>query len=870
MTDERHAKLKAIFAELTTLPPGPERDTRRDALCGDDLELRKKIDRLLHFDQTDDDDPLAPSTTLRSNLDALWDRQGEILCSEDPIAPARYRLERRLGEGGFGSVYLAREQEPIPRWVAIKVIKPGMDSREVLARFDTERRALASMDHPGVARVFAAGADDRGRPYFVMEYVEGAPITTYADEHRLSLPDRLKLFSGVCHAIQHAHYKGIVHRDIKPANVLVTEVDGQPQPKVIDFGIAKAITNDALDSSDLTVEGQWIGSPLSMSPEQASGNAAAVDTRTDVYALGGLLYELLCGQPPFTSEEGDTSQLELLRRVRDDNPPRPSQRLPRDPALLKALADERGTVPATLLRELSRDLDWIAMKALAKQRAERYSSASELAADIRRYLAHETLLARPPSRSYQAIRFARRHRAAITSLAIMFVLLLAGSIGTSVGWKRSLASAKLAREQALLAQEQKAIAIDNLARARRAEEDARKQAQRALSEANVAQGIEAFLRDDLLSAVSPESQGFEVSMRRVLDAAVNKIGARFESTPRVERAIRTTIGRTYRTLGLVQQAEEQIQVSMALTVPTDDLDPAVAFREIADARHELGRIRLMQNRNAEAESVFQSLWEDSVRELGEESPTAIDALHFLAVSQAEQYRFDEAGDAFDRARALAVAAVGEKHELAIQALHSQGLLRISEALHYGHPPSADTQELLAKALDESRTLHGNDDPRSIRRTIDLASYFDNTGKIARALRLYEEALESSLRSQGPGHPTSAVAALGLGSCYLSTGALDQASEHIEPALELANLLGDAHPIIVQAHYRLALCRMLQQRLKEAESLAVATLEALDPSGPPHPATAAIAKLLAEICARDDRPDEAAAWMERANQAAGDH
>ena len=849
MNIERHARLKAIFAELAALPVGPERDARRDALCGGDLALRSEAERLLRFDSEDDQDTGA---ALRSNLVALWDLQGATLRCGDPSAPARYKIDRCLGEGGFGSVYLAREEEPIPRLVAIKVIKPGMDTREVLSRFDTERRALATMDHPGIARVFAAGAGEDGRPYFVMEYVEGAPITAFADEQQLSVRERLELFVAVCQAIQHAHYKGIVHRDIKPANVLVTRVDGRPAPKVIDFGIAKAISSDGQDASQLTRDGQLLGTPLSMSPEQAGGTVAEVDTRTDVYGLGGLIYELLSGQPPFTVAAGKTSQLELLQRVIYEDPLRPSQRLPRDPAALEILAFRRGTSTTSLGRELAEDLDWIVMKALAKQPAQRYSSANELASDIQRYLTLEPVLARPPSRSYQVAKFARRHRAGIVVATVMLALLLAGSIGTFIGWRRSIASAKLA-------QEHQATALENLGRARLAEEEARNQARRAEEESAVAREIEAFLSEDLLGSISPESQGYEVSMRRVLDNAANKIAGRLKDAPRVELAIRTTLGRTYRQLAVLSQAEEQIGAALELTKRIERTDPVVAFREAAGARHELGRLRLQQNRNAEAENIFRALLRDSIVALGEEAADSIDALHFLGVSLAEQGRFGEAAEAFDRSHSLALATVGEGHELTIQALHSQGVLRMTEAQALDRPPAAGTEQLLDAALTASRDLHGSDDPRSIRRMISLASYFGLMGQAERGRPLYEEAMERSARCQGPGHPTTAVAALGIGTSYMAAGSLDRASETFEQALEMVQPLGDEHPLVVQARYLLAVCLLQLDQLGDSERHALAAFEALEQAGEATPLTAVVAQLLAEICTRDGRPEEADDW-----------
>ncbi len=340
----------------------------------------------------------------------------------------RYKLLQRIGEGGCGLVYMAEQEEPVRRRVALKIIKLGMDTKSVIARFDAERQALAMMDHPNIARVLDAGATETGRPYFVMELVRGFKITEYCDQNHLDTRRRLVLYLQVCSAIQHAHQKGIIHRDIKPSNILVTMHDGKPMPKVIDFGIAKAIEGKLTEKTLFTAYEQLIGTPAYMSPEQAEMSGLDVDTRSDIYSLGVLLYELLTGETPFKQEELLQSGLqEMRRKLREDEPQRPSTILTlRQGAALRAAAENRHIEAPRLISLLKGDLDWIVMKALEKDRARRYETANGLAMDVERYLNHEPIIARPPSRCYRFQKLVRRHRVVFVSGAAVAVALMLG------------------------------------------------------------------------------------------------------------------------------------------------------------------------------------------------------------------------------------------------------------------------------------------------------------------------------------------------------------------------------------------------------------------------------------------------------------
>jgi tetratricopeptide (TPR) repeat protein len=352
------------------------------------------------------------------------------------VIAGRYVLRDVLGEGGMGTVYRADQIEPVKRQVALKLIKIGMDSRAVLARFNAERQALALMDHPNIARVFDGGTTPSNQPFFVMELVQGASITEYCDRRRLTLRARLELFAAVCQAVQHAHQKGIIHRDLKPSNVLVTEVDGRPTPKVIDFGVAKATEFDLTDLS-LGDTGAIVGTPTYMSPEQADPSCMDIDTRTDVYALGVILYEMLVGSPPIDAKQFKRGALlEMLRMVREVDPPRPSTKLS-TAETLPSIAASRDIEPEQLKRALRGELDWIVMKALEKDRTRRYETASGLAADVMRHLVHEPVLAAPPSRIYRMRKFVRKHRGAVMAASMVLLSLLVGVVGTTSGMIRA-------------------------------------------------------------------------------------------------------------------------------------------------------------------------------------------------------------------------------------------------------------------------------------------------------------------------------------------------------------------------------------------------------------------------------------------------
>src|SRR5689334_5264678 len=398
----------AVFTEALRLSPG-ERDRYLDEACKGDVEFRRRVEALLQaYEQAGDflGKAAAERPPKAAQLLAAGEKPGDRI--------GNYKLLQQIGEGGCGVVYLAEQEAPVRRRVALKIIKPGMDTKSVIARFEAERQALALMDHPNIAKVFDAGATESGRPYFVMELVRGVKITEYCDQHSLTTEDRLKLFVQVCEAVQHAHQKGIIHRDIKPSNILVTQsLEGVATPMVIDFGVAKATTDQRLtDKTLFTAFEMLIGTPAYMSPEQAALSSVDVDTRTDIYSLGVLLYELLTSSTPFETGELLKAGLDEIRRViREEEPPRPSTRLSKMAgADITTVAQQRGSEPPRLIHSIRGDLDWIVMKSLEKDRTRRYETANDLALDVKRFLEDEPVLARPPSRLYKFQKTVQRNK----------------------------------------------------------------------------------------------------------------------------------------------------------------------------------------------------------------------------------------------------------------------------------------------------------------------------------------------------------------------------------------------------------------------------------------------------------------------------
>jgi WD40 repeat protein/serine/threonine protein kinase len=457
---------ESLFAQALEIESAAARAAFLDRACADNPALRAEVEALLRAHERSGD-----LLDLPENLPATTDLPA---CERPGTILGPYKLLEQIGEGGMGTVWMAEQTEPMRRRVAVKVVKEGMDSRQVLARFDAERQALALMEHPNIARVLDAGRTASGRPYFVMELVKGQPITKYCDDKRFGVRERLELFGDVCRAVQHAHQKGIIHRDLKPSNVLVAPYDGKPVIKVIDFGVAKATGQRLTDYTLFTGFGALVGTPEYMSPEQAEANNQDIDTRSDIYALGVLMDELLTGSTPLTRQRvKEAALLEVLRVIREEEPPRPSTRLSESKDSLPSISAQRQIEPAKLTRVVRGELDWIVMKALEKDRNRRYETANGFAQDVQRYLADEPVQACPPSAWYRIRKFVRRHRRPVLAAAVILLLLIGGIIGTSVGLVQATVSDERAQSAAIKAGEERDAANE----ARTAETVQRKRAE---------------------------------------------------------------------------------------------------------------------------------------------------------------------------------------------------------------------------------------------------------------------------------------------------------------------------------------------------------------------------------------------------------
>ncbi len=693
-----------------------------------------------------------------------------------------YRLLHKLGEGGMGEVWEAEQVSPVRRRVALKRIRGGMSRADVVARFESERQALAWMSHPNIATVFDAGSDTEGQPYFVMELVEGLPITDYCRHRGLNLHQRLQLFAALCDGVQHAHQKGVLHRDLKPSNLLVVEQDGPqgrkvPVPKIIDFGIAKALHPAAVTSSSVealeTEVGQWMGTPEYMSPEQAEWTRLGVDTRSDVYALGAVLYELLCGHLPFRRDERGLEA--LRRRIREEDPRPPS-----------ALVGEVGEARIEA-RRLRGDLDCIVLKALEKERGHRYGSAAELAADVRRYLNQQPVSARPPSLRYRLGKWVRRHRRATVLGAVVLVALLVAAAGVVVGVVRAQREARMARQVATVLEETLA-------------------------------GLDPG--DPRTSAGSPAT---------LLALGAERIEAQLGDQPRVRARLLGTVGRIYRNLARYDEARPLLQESLALHLQEYGRE----HERVGAAHHDLGWLAYANGDYVQAREHFAEALDIHQAVLGIEHPKVAWTLKDLALVLWKDGEPRAAKPLLERAREL-LRPFGDEHSLVADVLYHQGLvlkaldedvaavavleqaLAIHRRLHgdrhpliawdlldLGHArrrlegPDAG-RPLMQEALDIQREVFGDDHPNVAFPLLLLADLESSAHRLEAAEGYYQQVLDLRRQALGQQHPDLVRPLLGLARLAREAGQLDRAEALLLEARELRELaLGGEHPLLAE-------------------------------------------------------------------------
>ena len=664
------------------------------------------------------------------------------------VIAGRYKLLEKIGEGGMGEVWVAEQTQPVRRKVALKLIKAGMDSKSVQARFEAERQALAVMDHPSIAKVLDGGRTEAGRPFFVMEYVKGVPITQYCDAARLSVPERLALFVPVCQAVQHAHQKGIIHRDLKPSNILICLYDGKPVPKVIDFGLAKAMHQPLAEHTVFTAHGVMMGTPLYMSPEQAEFNNLDIDTRSDLYSLGVILYELLTGTTPLDRArlKGGAWQ-EMVRLIKDEEPLKPSTRLGGS-ATLPAVAALRNLEPARLPRLLRGELDWIVMKCLEKERSRRYETANGLARDLERYLADEPVEACPPGVGYRLRKLFRRHKGPVIAAGLVMLALLLGIAGMTWGLLEARRQRDVADRALQDEAEQRKLAQDNATAAKRNESEALKQKREAEQQAAIAKAVNDFLQTDLIREASPDAQpNRDITLRQVLDRASDQIGGRFEGQPRTEFAIREAIAAAYESLSETARAQGHLSRALELARTEyggDDFRTLRVMHRLAFALRDLRRY-------AEAEPLYQAVLEARRRLLGPDDADTVATLSQLGWLWLEQGRRDEAETALRAALESRRRTLGNAH---LDTLVSMTTLR---AVYLRSGNSAKASELEQEVLRTAPALlksMSKDNHRAIAFLGSLTNQLRRQGKLDEAYSLGVDTLANARRVLGEGHATT--------------------------------------------------------------------------------------------------------------------
>ena len=710
--------------------------------CADVPELRARLEEMLRAHHQSEG-LLASQFEVTHRVSPVTGTPGTM------IGP--YKLLQQIGEGGMGAVYMAEQTHPVQRKVALKLIKPGLDNRQVIARFEAERQALALMDHPNIAKVLDAGTTEAGQPYFVMELVHGVPITKYCDEHRLTPRQRLELFVPVCHAIQHAHQKGIIHRDIKPSNVLIAQYDGKPVPKVIDFGVAKATGSKLTESTMFTEFGSIVGTLEYMSPEQAERNQFDIDTRSDIYSLGVLLYELLTGSTPLDKKRLKSAAiLELLRIIKEDEPQKPSTRLSTTDEL-PSIAANRSLEPKKLSGLVRGELDWIVMKALEKDRDRRYETANGFAMDVQRYLADESVLACPPSAVDRLRKLIRRNKGPVLAGTLVLLALVGGITGTTIGLieaRRERDAAEVARGQAVQAQRNEAQRAEGERQAKQAAlaaaeaEKLARQAeveQRQIAEANekTANEREAetravldFVQNKVIAAARPEGQegglGYNVTLRQALESALPFVEESFSDQPLIEAHLRMTLGESFEYLGEARIANEQYQAAQAIYVK--ELGPG--HHDTISTTYKLASSYDALGRGDDALKLSQEILRARQTTLGVDHPESLVSMSIVA----SRCPPADAVVLYKELLSLQSAKFGPRHPNTFDS--RSGLARRYATLRQ----HAEAVTIYEELVSQQKEILGLDHSSTVTNLAALADCYAALGRRSDVINIYEEVI----------------------------------------------------------------------------------------------------------------------------------
>jgi serine/threonine protein kinase/Tfp pilus assembly protein PilF len=771
-SSDRWNRLETLFHKSLELE-AEARSAFLDESCGEDTDLRKELDALLNeVDKPTNllEQPVfeaAQSVVTESNHDAIG--PGVII--------GQYEIVSLLATGGMGEVWLAEQKQPVRRRIALKLIKAGMDTREVVARFESERQALALMDHPIIAKVFDAGSTPEGRPYFAMEYVPGIPITAYCDKQKLTVRQRMELFILVCEGVQHAHQKAIIHRDIKPSNILVTEVDGKPTPRIIDFGVAKATSQKLSAGTMYTRLGTMIGTLGYMSPEQADPIVEDVDTRTDVYSLGAVLYELLTGALPL-----DLRKLafdEVLRRLREHDTPPPSTMLRTLGNESSITAQNRGADPPELARQLRGDPDAIALKALEKDRARRYASASELAADIRRYLRNETVTAHPPSTAYRARKYIRRHRlgVAVATSAVVLLIGFAAAMGV--------------------------------------------QARRIARERDRANRVAEFMKGMFKVSDPSEARGNTITAREILDKASKEIDTGLAKDPETQAQLMDLMGEVYESLGLYPRAQPLME--RALEIQRRIHGPRSP--ETLKAADDLALLLYREGHDAEAEKMGRETLNVRRQALGPDHPDTLKSMLTLALTLEDEGNNAEAEKMERELLDIQRRVIGPEHRDTLETIANLAATLVEKGRY------AEAEKMERELLDIERRVLGPEHPDILRTMTNLSVTLMHEGRYTQAEKMDRELLDIERRVLGPEHPDTLRTINSLAGTLEEEGRYDESERAERELLDIERrVLGPEHPSTAVSVYNLGCLAARQGRRNEALSL---LREAVDHGAPAY-------------------------------------